>query len=237
MRTNRNALAALAIMLVSGPVFAQGLVRIAETGHFIFLGIKGSSYPAYEEEFEASYAYLERLFRLDRHGRDKIEVRVHPSQKAFVRDACGGAAWVTSVGMAESDKGLVHITSYLDGSTGRDLEEYRRVARHELTHVLMPNDAAWLSEGLALYAADQSRELIEVPGTIEDLLVYIDCNIYNKAAYGIYSFMTRAVIESRGLNAYLGFYLSGDYAALGYGGKRDFASAMLSALKASSGGR
>lgn len=147
-----------------------------------------------------------------------IRFFIFESQRRFVEHIFG--RWepgITSIGMAKADEQLVLITSFIDESSGRDLEEYLKVVRHELIHILSPHEKAWLNEGLALFLAGQERDIVEYPEHIEQLELFMEANIYSPEAYGYYSWLTRYIIGRSGFEAYLDFFRSIDsWALIGY---------------------
>ncbi len=219
------------------PAFSQDLELFHQDAHFDFYREDQMDYPLYLEAFNDSYYELCDFFDLEKNH--TIKVIVFQNQKQFIEEIWGYyEPRITSVGMGRKEENTIFITSYHDDTTGRDIEEYLKVAKHELTHILFSNEKAWLNEGIALYLANQYREILEYPKNVEDLEVYIDCNIYNKEAYGIYCWLTRFIINKAGLDTYIDFYLDDDnWDIIGYANKKEFCIDAYNTLISSTGGQ
>jgi hypothetical protein len=199
--------------------------------HFRFYRHDSKDYEPYLSAFTDAYEDLTSLFELEKDH--SLDVIIFSGQQDFIREVYGYyEPKVTSVGMASPGKNKIYITSFHDTTTGRDFAEYMQVARHELVHVLMKNEKAWLSEGLALWCAGQTREFESLPSTPGEMYEYLECNIYNREAYAYYAWFTRFLIQKAGFQRYLLFYNSdNDWSIIGYPGQKAFCNDAFSALQ------
>lgn len=201
--------------------YADTLKEFDKSENFIFYREDNRNYESYKEEFQKAYDEIHERFKLG--DNRKIKVYIFENQKNFIKKVFGYyEPKVTSVGMAKEGEETIYITSYYDTATGRDKNEYMKVAKHELVHKLLPNEKTWLSEGVALYLANQPREMIQLPKDIKEVEEYIDYSIYNKEAYGYYSLFSRYIIEKSGINRYMQFYFENDWNIIGYRSKQEF---------------
>jgi hypothetical protein len=242
-RTGRRGLSALfllAALALPHPARAEVPCegrQVHRTGHFTYCSADPRDHSRYIDTLEAAYPELCETLGLS--PEHTIRVDVYPGQREFLRELFGGRPppGVTSVGMARPREQTILLTSYHDATTGRTLEEYLRVARHELVHVLMPHEHTWLQEGLALYLAGQERDFLAPPRGPQDIKDHVTMNITNREAYGYYSWLTRHIIRRSGFAAYLEFYRgeSPDFRLLGYEGVDDFCARAYEALRSELG--
>lgn len=222
------ALCLVIVMAASAPArvseeFAGRL--IVRTEHFSYYAEDALSYSCYVDELEA--AYLELCAVLEVAPSHNVSVEIHASQRDFLSRIFGADAQrVTSVGMATSREQRILLTSYHDSTTGRTRDEYMRVARHELVHILAPHEQTWLQEGLALFMANQERDFVTPPSCAQDIKDHIMMSITNREAYGYYSWLTRYITGRCGLERYLEFYQDGstDFRTIGFADIDDFCS-------------
>ena len=133
--------------------------------------------------------------------------------------------------MAVKGEDTIYITSFYDETTGRDFDEYMRVAKHELVHTLLNHDKAWLSEGLALYCADQIRTFDTLPTSYQMMSEYLSCNYYFREAYAYYSWFSRYLIQKVGFDKYLQFFRSEyNWEIVGYLNQDEFCRDAFNAL-------
>ncbi len=221
-----------ALLLLSVSLAFQGLSQewFHSNDHFDFYRQDDRDYGEYVSAFSGAYDCYTDLLDLGKNH--KIKIIIFSNQRNFIERVFGFyESKVTSVGMALEREETILITSYHDGNTGRDLDEYRRVARHELVHVLLPHPKAWLSEGLALFCAGQVRELEALPASPEEMGEYLNCNIFNREAYGYYSWFTRFLIQKAGFRQYVKFYKSDcNWGMVGYSGQDAFCRDAFDAL-------
>ena len=159
----KNKLLLLILVVITCKVFSQEFFYCNE--HFRFYSYDEKNYNSYVLTFTEAYDDLTDLFGQERNH--LIEIFIFPDQREFIEKVFGYyESKVTSVGMAVKGEDSIYITSFYDRNTGRDFNEYLKVAKHELVHTLLNHEKAWLSEGLALYCADQVRIFDTMPDII-----------------------------------------------------------------------
>lgn len=210
------------LFFISTSVSGQDFEQFHSDKHFSFYKKDTSNYTEYVNEFKQAYEYLSNKLNIEKNHR--ISIKIFKDQKSFIREIFGYYnEHVTSVGMAIPHKSTIYITSFYDTSTGRSFDEYTKVIRHELVHILLPNDYKWLSEGLALFLANQEREILKMPQNSYDILSYLNENVYDENAYGYYFFLAKMLIDKVGLTKYIKFYQSDlDWNIVGYNNAIEF---------------
>jgi hypothetical protein len=212
------------------PCFAQKFESFYKNNHFEFFREDTLNYHAYIEQFNRSYTELYE--KLDLETDQKIKIFVFKSQKSFIEYIFGYyEKKVTSVGMTKPKQNVIYISSFRDSTAGRTYEEFMNVVTHELTHALYFNENKWLSEGIALFLANQKREILSPPKNSKELMMYIDCSIINAEAYGYYSFFTRFLIKRIGFESFKKFYQSNmDWSIIGYTNASEFCEEVFAEL-------